>query len=62
MVSRVLGFIRDAVIGYTYQVQGSTDSIHWENIGDPIVADEAVEFIVDETWARQKFYRILLIE
>ena len=52
----------DAVIGNTYQVQGSVDLYNWENIGPPIIADNDIMFVVDETWLNKKYYRIVLVE
>jgi Concanavalin A-like lectin/glucanases superfamily len=52
----------DAVIGETYQVQGSIDLENWVNIGPAIVADNDIMFVVDETWVNKKYYRIILVE
>jgi hypothetical protein len=50
-----------AEVGYEYQVQSSTDLANWENLGDPIVADNEEMAIFDETWVPQKYYRVLLV-
>ncbi len=48
----------ESEFGQTYQIQQSSDNIHWENVGGTFLGDGKLQGWTSDTDAARRFFRI----